>query len=377
MRRSIVGAALIVGSATLTSCGDANPSASSREPATQNQWTTAGIVAESMDAALFLTPNGEGSVSFAAMDVDGVAVGTASIDKDSKLVAAIQNPSGDWLALVSECIEDSGNPCADATLFRVRSKLEKIEAIDLGASVQSDSIRPIAGLRSGDFVLQSTTNEQVQIGTVPAGASDVEWIWESPEFDLEAIRQRANETQNFDANAGPRIDICAADAGFFWRFTVSTGAPIGMASDGAVSAPKSVSVPTIDEALSFTCDEDKLVSYSYGSAGASVERKSWPLVHGVFTTAKPSLSTLPSSEGTVASVSERPGGGVVVIEQPAVNTAASSDPSVPQETTVLFADAEASDLSVLANSDSSQRPIVTDAGILIGNHIGDVVATAK
>jgi hypothetical protein len=95
------------------------------------------------------------------------------------------------------------------------------------------------------------------------------------------------------------------------------------------------------------------------------------------TTEEPSISTLPVSGLAVASVSEHPGGGVVVIEQPAVNTAASSDPSVPQETTVLFADAEASDLSVLANSDSSQRPIVTDAGILIGNHIGDVVATAK
>lgn len=275
VRRSIVSAALIVGTAMLTSCGDANPSASSVEPAKQNQWTTAGIVAESLDAALFLSPNGKGAVSFAAMDVDGVAVGAASIDKESKLVAATQSPGGDWLALISECVEDSGNPCADATLFRVHSKLEKIEALDLGGSVQASSILPIAGLRSGDFVLQSTTNEQVQIGTVPAGASGVDWIWESPQYDLAAIRQRANETQNFQANAGPRIDICAADAGFFWRFSVSTGAPIGMASEGAVSAPKPVSVPTIGEAPSFTCNDDKLVTYSYGSAGASVERKSW------------------------------------------------------------------------------------------------------
>ena len=364
-------AASILAVFVASACGDTPE----RSAADGSKWAASGAVVESEDSALFLMADSNSRPVFATLGVDGVSVGSASAPAGAKLIDAVRSGDGSWLALWSTCVEDSGAPCAAVAAFRVDTNLSDSEPVLL-EDMAKQRIRALGGTLSGDFYLEAASDTSLAVGRINEGENHVEWLWKSPSFDLAAIRDNANESQDFSAALVPRIDSCQTGNSFLWRF--SLGAEVrGLAVNSDSSEVSEIWVPSTVEAETFSCSNDLLASWQLSPDGTSINRRTWPLDGGKPVESQARDQTLSIDAQRSASKADRFGGGVIVEAYPEVEPGVDYDPTAALDSMVWFGAPAGAELELVAKGPTVGSPIVTNNGTLIGWRLADGAVEAS
>lgn len=384
-RPAALGVATAVLGLLSASCGSGSDNSSGSDGAKAGNVKYSGLVSVSRDSALVLSES-SGEMKFGRVKSDGIVFGAAKAAPKSLLLDGMETPSGEWLAVTATCMEDSGAPCSEQTVYRVSADMKQAKTIALGSATATDQLRVKAASESGTFVVERSNDTSVQLGTVDPKATSVAWFWESDSFDLAAIRAAANASQDFESSRPPTLDACAAGDRFIWRFAVGTTKPQGWSVDAGSDKARAVWVPQLENAGTFACTADKFVTFSTTVATGTIERTITDIDVPQGQERKTSTSSI-HVEG-IADTELRPGGGIVaeMRDLAAVSTATTAAP-VPGETTppdgadtfnptptvVVFWPSDAAKGQLLLDGPVNGRNLVSDAGTLLGSDFGDEV----
>lgn len=387
-RLASVGVAATALALLSASCGSGSDDSSGGDGAKADNVKYSGLVAVSSDSALVLSES-SGEMKFGEVKSNDIVFGAAKAAPKSLLLDAMQTPSGEWLAVTATCMEDSGAPCSEQTVYRVSADMKQAEAVALGSATATDHLRVKAASESGTFVVETSNDTSVQLGMVDPKATSVAWLWKSDPFDLAAIRAAANASQDFESSRPPTLDACAAGDRFIWRFVVGATKPQGWSVDAGGDKARAVWVPQLENASSFACTADKFVTFRTTIATGTIERTITDIDAPEGQERKTSTSSI-HVDG-IADTELRPGGGIVaeMRDLSAVSTATTAAP-VPGETTpaggaettnptptvVVFWPADAAKQQVLLDEPVNGHNLVSDGGTLLGSDFGDEVEAA-
>lgn len=272
-RRFVVGVAIVLGAGAVAGCTANGGSRVSSDDSLLQEVEISGGVWASRDAALLLADS-KGGPTFGRLDNDGLRLGRATAEPKSQLMHALEARSGAWLAVTGTCYFDSGNPCGEQVLHRVSSDLETAEAVSLGTVDSADPLLVRAVSDSGAFVVSSRNDHLIRLGIVSPAAQEVDWFWKSEPYDLKAIMDAANASQNFEAHPSPRVDVCSSGDRFIWRYNLAPDTTQGWEIESATDKQTAVWVPSVDDMGTFACTQDTFVSYGSRATGGPITRNS-------------------------------------------------------------------------------------------------------